>query len=62
MSDTTLTADGAAGTATAPAAGAGSNPAEAAAEKPILDVRELSVVYESPGQAPVQAVDHVSFT
>jgi peptide/nickel transport system ATP-binding protein len=30
--------------------------------EPLLDVRDLSVVYESDGQNPVQAVDHVSFT
>jgi peptide/nickel transport system ATP-binding protein len=28
----------------------------------LLDVRDLSVVYESAGAAPVQAVDHVNFT
>ncbi|MFF1571109.1 ABC transporter ATP-binding protein [Leifsonia sp. NPDC058292] len=28
----------------------------------LLEVRDLSVVYESAGQTPVQAVDHVSFT
>ncbi|WP_223692798.1 ABC transporter ATP-binding protein [Leifsonia poae] len=28
----------------------------------LLEVRDLSVVYESAGQRPVQAVDHVSFT
>lgn len=28
----------------------------------LLDVRDLSVVYESSGQQAVQAVDHVSFT
>ena len=27
----------------------------------LLEVRDLSVVYESAGQVPVQAVDHVSF-
>lgn len=27
----------------------------------LLDVRDLSVVYESAGQSAVQAVDHVSF-
>ncbi len=28
----------------------------------LLDVRDLSVVYESAGQTAVQAVDHVSFS
>ncbi|WP_085368685.1 ABC transporter ATP-binding protein [Leifsonia sp. NCR5] len=28
----------------------------------LLEVRDLSVIYESAGQTPVQAVDHVSFT
>lgn len=28
----------------------------------LLEVRDLSVVYESAGQTPVQAVDHVSFS
>ncbi|GAB3585764.1 ABC transporter ATP-binding protein [Leifsonia lichenia] len=28
----------------------------------MLEVRDLSVIYESAGQTPVQAVDHVSFT
>ena len=27
----------------------------------LLEVRDLSVVYESTGAVPVQAVDHVSF-
>jgi peptide/nickel transport system ATP-binding protein len=31
-------------------------------EDVLLDVRDLSVVYESAGAAPVQAVDHVSFS
>ncbi|WP_426738341.1 ABC transporter ATP-binding protein [Plantibacter sp. 2H11-2] len=38
--------------ASAPAAGTGA----------LLEVRDLSVVYESVGAAPVQAVDHVSFS
>lgn len=35
---------------------------QAAASDVLLDVRELSVIYESAGAVPVQAVDHVSFT
>ncbi|MGK9149248.1 ABC transporter ATP-binding protein [Plantibacter flavus] len=33
-----------------------------AASGALLEVRDLSVVYESTGAAPVQAVDHVSFS
>lgn len=37
-------------------------PVDASTDDVLLDVRDLSVIYESPGAAPVQAVDHVSFT
>ncbi|MBD8611346.1 ABC transporter ATP-binding protein [Frigoribacterium sp. CFBP 13729] len=33
-----------------------------AGDAPLLDVRDLSVVYESAASTPVQAVDHVSFS
>ncbi|TPW76853.1 ABC transporter ATP-binding protein [Schumannella sp. 10F1B-5-1] len=61
MSDTTLTAGAASAGATSPAASGSAADAPGAAATPILDVRELSVIYESAGQTPVQAVDHVSF-
>ncbi|WP_432540882.1 ABC transporter ATP-binding protein [Kineococcus sp. SYSU DK002] len=35
--------------------------APTAVEEDLLEVRDLSVVYESSGHRPVQAVDHVSF-
>ncbi|WIE65320.1 ABC transporter ATP-binding protein [Curtobacterium sp. MCLR17_036] len=44
-----------------PAAGAQSD-ATRATQDVLLDVRDLSVVYESTGQEAVQAVDHVSFS
>jgi peptide/nickel transport system ATP-binding protein len=41
---------------------ADSAPAPAPGTGALLEVRDLSVVYESVGAAPVQAVDHVSFS
>lgn len=37
-------------------------PADTTQQDVLLDVRDLSVVYESAGQTAVQAVDHVSFS